>query len=364
MNPEKFNGVSAPGAESEKSARWKSPTIEEFKERKNGFRENRGDILGLFKLLLLKRMRERTVSLIDAKDFFQWTGLSSPSYFVHEDDLANIEEIMHPDSRGIPLTPDESERHQAAYAAFRLLPKTRDSSGEDRDGFYEGPKIVTAGTGTHLTNIFRNPENMYGKEMDIEDLKYRVNIACVSGTSNMRILMDIFELLNKNRILARKGFQMKTLGNDRTDSVIIYCGEEGVAAVVEEVMNYCLADGLDGTEQGVPLGVKPFYRDGFKYARVSVTSTPGEDYTFNDLQSRVLLEAFQAVVNQFLLKSGRRESFENARPEDLLKLLPELKNRNTPWFAVAEREYEKSLKRLCGTDTVNMHNLAFPFVEK
>lgn len=349
--------------ESPEIERWKAPTFEELKAQKNDFRDHRADIHGLLKAMLLERIEKGYISVTDVKYFFQSLELSDQSTFLFDEDLSFIKSEMFRRPREGEISPQEKERHLNAFQKSRSIPICKRDQ-QDFDGFFPTPKFQTDRSGIFFTNAYRNQENLNGKLMNLESIDYRVNFGCSYDISNIRVEMDLFELLKSNSVLAEKGFRIKSLGNNRTDAVIVYCGKKGVAAVLEEVVNYCLKEGIDSSEQGVPLGVKPRDKNGIKMRRISVTSSPHGGYTFNDLQSHVFLNAFVCVVNKFFKNNvDNKFNFDNASSEDLFKLMPEIKKRDSDLFLEMEKEYEIALREICKTDTVNMHNLAFPFVK-
>ena len=344
--------------------RWKAPDFEEILATKNDFHErwNRRDIFGFMKLVLLQRMQEGFVSPQDTKEFFQSLLLSDRNYFEFDDDIKVYREHMYDDKNKEKMSMEERERDRKCFYFFKSLQST--THGEkDEGGFFEAPKRRVSGAGTFLTNIYRNPENNNGQLMHLEQLDFRVNLACEHPISNRRILVELYQQLCSNEILAEKGFMTKSLGNNRTDSVIVYCGKVAMPAVLEEVVNYCIRENVCHDLQGVPFGVKPLDKDGNKHYGISVTSSPHGGYTFNSLQADALFEAFQVVTNKSL-KPVAGIDFDNALPMDLKPLYKKIKAKNETLLIEMEKEYEIALRKLCKTDVVNMHNLAFPQVKE
>lgn len=346
-----------------KERRWESPSLKEIKEKRNNFKDNQTEAINLFRLLLSKKTKDKSpdFSFFDTKDIFQSTQLSDKhlidlkdpyEFFVEQKEL-----LKH-----LKPTREEQERNNKASEKWRSLPSSDKS--RDAEGYFQGPRVHTSGAGTFFTNKYRAP----GKPpMKLEGTDYRINLALTQEISAPRVLMDLYEILLQNQILAEKGFQMKTLANNRTDSIIIYCGEHGAVPIITEVGNYCLKENL-GDVAGVPFGATPLIKDGRPLPGLRVTSdpdlrkNPNDYYTYNDLQVTTLSKAFETTTRDFLQFIGSPHTFEDANQDDLQLIHKHLAKKDEDLIKIIEEGYASELEKICGKGA-DLHNLAFPVIK-
>ena len=262
--------------------------------------------------------------------------------------------------RDLKPTQEEQKRNNKASEKWRSFPSS--TKGHDTEGYFQTPRLHISGAGTFFTNRYRAP----GKPpMKPEGTDYRVNLALTQDISAHRVLMDLYELLSQNDTLAEKGFQIKSLSNNRTDAIIIYCGEQGAVPIITEVGNYCLKEKL-GDVPGVPFGAIPLIKDGRPLPGLRITSDPDlrdiQAYTFNDLQVTTLTKAYETITSDFLQFIGSPHTFADADKQDLQKLHEHLAIKDEYLIRIIEEEYTSELEKICGKDA-DLHNLAFPVIK-
>lgn len=350
----------AGGTQHEKERHWEAPPLRELKETKNNFQDYKTEIVNFFRLLLLTKTQGADFSSSTAKDIFQSPRLNEDELFKSipsKKDIPSYNEFWDYNRyKDVRMPEREKTRQDEAMLKLRSIPGTDEI--RDADGFSLAPKIRIQGAGTFLTNIYRAPDKL---AMKPERPTYRVNLALIHNVSNICVWLDLYETLSKNQILSEYGFDIKSLGNDRTDAIIVYCGEKGVTPAITEVGNYCLQENI-GHVPGVPFGVAPLAKDG-KFEGLRVTSSPSP-YTFNDLQATALSRACEEFTRDFLKRVKSDKTFADAGEEEFATLHTRLSWKDDALSKDLEQLYTTELKRLCGTEEVNLHNLAFPTIKK
>lgn len=354
---------SAEGAQHEKERHWEAPPLRELKETKNDFQDYKTEVVNFFRLLLLAKVQYggTDFSASDAKGIFQSPRLVEEELFKNiptENDTPSYNEFWDYNKyKDVQLPAREKIRQDEAIQKNGLLPLTENAE-QNSDGYFPTPRFRIPGAGTFLTNRYRSPDK---QPMKMENFGYRVNLALIHNVSNWRVKMDLYELLSKNKALSEHGFDIKSLGNDRTDAIIVYCGENGVTPAITEVGNYCLQENI-GHVSGVPFGVAPLAKDG-KFEGLRVTSSP-KPYTFNELQATALSRACEEFTRDFLKRVKSDKTFADAGEEEFTTLHTRLAWKDEALSKDLEQLYTIELKKLCGTEEVNLHNLAFPTIKK
>jgi len=354
MNFERSAGIT----KHEKERNWEAPSLRELKETENTFQQYQTEIANFFRLALLDKIKYKTAELgffSDAKTFFQSPLIADENLF---EQVSSVDEFFELRTfRDRTMSANEKKRHDAAFEKFSSIDATTEPRYKGE--YAAAPKMRVPGAGTFLTNIYRSPNK---QAMTLEDKRYRVNLALTHDISQFRVWTDLYESLCKNPELSKYGFDIKSLGNNRTDAIIIYCGENALPAAITETGNYCLAEDI-GHVSGVPFGVAPLAKDG-KFEGLRVTSTPGDGFTFNDLQTTALLEACEAVTRTFLKQTGSPKTFEEASTKDLEDLHAIIASKDPVLIRDLNRRYNIALRKICGTRAVDLHNLAFPTIKK
>lgn len=356
----KFKDLTFPNAEN--GHIWYAPTLRELQETENTFEKNKSTVVNFFRALLMRRLKDGFVDFRFAKTLFQSPWLS------HAEDFASYEDFEDCVSTAQKLaedrmSDDERERERQAQQYARSISGTRNNL-TDSAGYYGAPKIYHSRMGTLFTNVYCNVQNGEPVVSSPESRDYRINLGLVGNISNTRVLIDLYQLLCANPVLAQYGFDIKSLGNNRTDAIIVYCGAQGLQAALSEVGEYCITENI-GNATGVPFGVKPVTHDGRVLGGVSVTSTPGDFMTFNDLQSIALGEAFVDFVNVFLKKRyGVGVTDDNASDAQLESIFELCVDSNSEMLKFVEQQYVAKVQTLCHDTNVDVRNLAFVKVKK
>lgn len=313
------------------------PSLQEMKETPNSLQDYRVFLSNFFRLLFLDKQENGYYS---AKKIFQSPCVSHPDIL---ELISSIDELYtwYSDN-DFQLSEREKAREEEARRFQKLIPLTRGYE-TDSYGYYDTPRIYMSGAGTFFTNIFKDFPTCQSGLMRPEEEDYRVNLALIQNVSNVRVLMDLYDRLILSDVLAKYGFKIKSIGNNRTDAVIVYCGENALSEVVGVVGNYCREENL-GAVPGVPFGVRPVKKDGKVLPGISVTSNPFP-YTFNDLQSAALAEVAEKCFGEKGLFS-----LDDAKilDDDLLRFV--------------QQAYVQEMSDLCHRKDINVHNLAFPQV--